>query len=206
MDYRIKVIHTEDKEITREGIRRMLKVEGIDVIGEAAHGLDLLKMLKTITPDLVLLDLEMKVMDGNLTLREIKAKYPKLKVIVLTSYTEESLIEDFKAKGVNAFLTKDSDSKTIANTIKKVYYSDGYNNFPKSFNSMFTPRELEIIPYLLAGKTSKEIGEILGISFRTVEAIRDRAYEKAKCKNGLEFASFCTIEGLQYLGYKNDLN
>ncbi len=148
----------------------------------------------------------MPKMDGNLALREIRAKYPNLKVIILTSYTEEALIEDFKAKGANAFLTKNADSKTIANTIKKVFYSEGYTNFPKSFNSIFTPRELEIIPYLLAGKKSKEIGDIVGISPRTVEAIRDRAYEKVKAKNGVQFASFCTEAGLQYLRYKSDLN
>jgi DNA-binding NarL/FixJ family response regulator len=206
MDYRIKVIHTEDKKLTREGTSNMLKDEGIDVIAEAANGRELLNLLKTITPDLVLLDLEMPIMDGNMTLKEIKAKYPRLKVVVLTSYTDECLIEDFKTKGANAFLTKDSDIRTIANTIKRVYYSDEYNNFPKSFNSLFTPSEIKIIPHLLAGKTSKQIAKQLGISSRTVEAVRDRAYEKAKCKNASEFAGHCAIAGLQYLGYKSDLN
>jgi len=206
MDYRIKVIHTEDKKLTREGTSTMLKLEGIDVIGEAINGLELLSLLKELSPDIILLDLEMPVMDGNQTLREIKSKYPNLKVIILTSYTEDSLLEDFKAKGANAFLTKDSDSRTIANTIKKVYYDSGFNNFPKSFDSLFTPREIEIIPYLLAGKTSKQIAKLLCISFRTVEAMRDRAYQKTKCKNASEFAGYCATAGLQYLGYKNDLN
>lgn len=205
MDYRIRVIHTDDKKLTREGTAGMLKTEGIDVIGEATNGKELLDLLKIITPDVVLLDLEMPVMDGNQALREIKLKYPSIKVIILTSYTEECLMEDFKAKGANAFLTKDSDIKTLANIIKKVHYTEGYNNFPMSFNSLFTLREIEIIPYLLQGKTSRQIAKLLNISTRTVESARARVYEKTDCKNASEFAAYCSKAGLEYLGFKNDL-
>ncbi len=205
MDYRIKVIHTDDQKLTRESISGMLKGEGIDVIGEAINGYDLLNLLEKVMPDIVLLDLEMPGMDGNLALKEIKRRYPHLKVVVLTSFTEECLIEDFKAKGVNAFLTKNSDIKTVANTIKRVFYAEGYDNFPNGFNSIFTPREVKIIPYLLAGKTSKQIATFLNISSRTVEGARARVYEKTKCKNASEFAGYCAKEGLEYLGYKNEL-
>ncbi len=205
MENRIKVIHTDDQRFTRQSTSSMLKSEGIDVVAEASNGLELLRLLKEVTPDIILLDLEMPEMDGNQVLKILKVKYPGLKVIVLTSFSEECLIEDFKAKGVNAFLTKNTDATVIANTIKRVHFSNAYDNFPRRFKSSFTPREIKIIPYLLAGKTSKETAKILSISARTVESVRARVYEKTKCKNASEFAAFCAKQGLEYLGYVEDL-
>lgn len=202
MSERIKIFHTDDHQFIRQSMRKLLGDEGIDIVGEAENGDDLLNLLKSIRPDIILLDLQMPKMDGNETLSILRSKYPAIPVIVFTGFTEESLIEDFKVKGAAAFLTKNADIKTIANTIKRTHYSANYNNFPHSFKSLFTAREVEIIPYLLAGKTSKEIADAFGLSTRTIEGARARVYYKTKCRNAPEFAAYCAEAGLQFLGAK----
>ncbi len=200
MNEKIKIVYAEDERVLRQSMSRMLFEEGIEVVAEAENGVQLLSVLKTVRPDLVLLDIQMKVMNGSEALLQLRAAYPNLKVVILTSFSEESLMDDFRKKGATAFVTKGEEFSTVVNVIKRVHHLPSYNNFKSNINSMFTKRELQMIPLFLAGKTSKQIGEILGVTSKAIEAIKSRLYDKTKCKNATEFVSFCTKEGLEFLG------
>jgi len=197
----IQIILTEDQKIFRQGLIPLLKMERIETIGEASNGIELFYLLdvKRIIPDIILLDLQMPEMDGNVTLKILKEKYPKIKIIILSSFNDPTLLKDFKAKGINSYLTKNADFVDIVETIRNVYCLEGYNNI-SSPKSRFTDGEIQIIPLLLAGKTSKQIGLALGIAEKTVEAYRKKLYAKSKTNNASEFSSYCTREGLEFLG------
>jgi DNA-binding NarL/FixJ family response regulator len=198
---RIEIIFTEDQPLFRETMIPMLEKENIFTIAEASNGKELLSLLeKGVRPEIVLLDLQMPEMDGNTVLGIVKAKYPEIKVIVLTSFTEQCLLNDFREKGVNAFLTKETKFNLIVSTIKKVSGSKSYHNFPVKINTIFTKGELKVIPLLCTGKTSKQIGELLGITAKAVEAYRKRLYQKTNSKNIVDFTNYCSKHGLEYLG------
>lgn len=200
MNERIKVIYADDEKYLRETMYTTLKEEGIDMIGEAVNGIELLNLLKKLTPDIVLLDIEMDEMDGSQTLIRLKEKYPNLKIIMFSSYSEEHLKEDFKKKGANAFLSKTSESKLIVNTIRKVHNEPGYSNFTGVSKSIFSSREIEFIPLFLSGLTSKAIGDRLNVTEKAVEAIRSNLYKKTNSKNAAELSKHLTKLGLDYIG------
>ncbi|MBA2613370.1 MAG: response regulator transcription factor [Bacteroidetes bacterium] len=148
----IKIIITDDHQSYRQGLASLLKDENIYAIGEAGNGYELLHLLdeEMLKPDMILLDLEMPKMDGNITLAKIKAKYPEMKVIILTSFAEGSLQNHFKNNGASSYLKKNTDIKVIADTIKRTHYLVDYSNIPQKIKSLFTEKEVQVIPLLLA--------------------------------------------------------
>jgi len=208
MSERIEIIITDDHKSFRQGLVSVLKDESIFTVGEAENGIELLQLLEetNIEPDVILLDLEMPKMDGNMTLEILNEKFPHYKVIILTSFGEGCLQNNFKSKGVRSYLKKNTDVKLIADTIKRTHYLADYSNIPHKVKSLFTDKEVQVIPLLLAGKTSRQIAEILGIAEKTVEQYRNRLYEKTGTSNGFEFSSYCTKEGLAFLGRKISQN
>jgi DNA-binding NarL/FixJ family response regulator len=199
MNETIKILFAEDQKLFRETMISMLKGRGIETLGEAADGNELLNLLSKIKCDILLLDLQMPGMDGNKAFQVIKVKYPHIKVIILTSFIDGALKADFKAKGVTAFLTKNDDFNTIVETIYAVHRADNIS-ITNGTTSIFTKREIQIIPLLCKGKTSGKIANTLNISERTIEAHRKRLYEKTGSKNAADFSSYCTKAGLDFLG------
>lgn len=208
MGERIEIVLVDDHQSFRQGLASVLKLENIFVIGDADNGVELFALLNEdkIQPNVILLDLDMPKMDGNATLLKLKQDFPELKVIILSSYGEGSLQNDFKAKGASSYLRKNAHVKVIADTIKRTHYLVDYSNISQKVKSLFTEKEIQVIPLLLSGNTSKQIADILGIAQKTVEQYRYRLYEKTGTNNGLEFSSYCTREGLAFLGKKGVVN
>lgn len=197
----LKVICVDDHDILREGLVAILKELGIHTIGQAANGLQLLNLLKSgPLPHVILLDIAMPEMDGNEVLPILKKEYPQIKVIVLTSFNHESLKEDFQRKGASAFLIKDTSAEIIASTIRRVYKSDTYHNFPEAREPFFTKIQMRIIPFLCAGFSSKQIATVLRLTEGAVEAHRTRLFKKTGAKNMAEFVDYSTTHGLKFLG------
>lgn len=197
---RIDIIITDDHASFREALSAKLSSEGIVTIAEAANGLQLLTSLETHQPDILLLDLAMPGMNGFEAFQKIKKKYPGLKVIVLTSFNEPTLRQALKKVGANAFLSKAASTKEIIATIRAVHESASYTNIKTESKGIFTKGEAQVIPHILAGKTSKEIAQALNKAPKTIENIRNRLYEKAHVKNASQFSAYCATEGLNLLG------
>jgi DNA-binding NarL/FixJ family response regulator len=132
----INVIICDDHFFYRQGIRMWLeKKNDINIVGEASDGWELMKLLKHTSPDVILLDINMPVMDGVAALKEIKSLYPTIKVVMLSmNNTEQMIIEMFKL-GANAYLTKNDDEKNIYNAIADCY-DKGYH-FSDRNNALF---------------------------------------------------------------------
>jgi DNA-binding NarL/FixJ family response regulator len=199
----IRVIIADDHVLYRAGVKTALSTKNdIKVIAEADNGMHLLNLIKNIEVDVILLDIQMPIMDGIATLPEIKKISPNTRVIMLTMVDDNSMITKLMELGANSYLTKTSDSEIIYEAIKTCYEQEFY------FNSMtnkallnnlrqrnpptpqqLTPEEAQlndkettILRLMCEEKSTKEIAELVDLSPRTVEAIRDRLKVKTNSK------------------------
>ncbi len=200
----IKVLITDDHVLYRAGVKTALSAKkDVKVIAEADNGMHLLNMLKMIQPDVILLDIQMPVMDGIAALPEIKKNWPHIKVIMLTMMDDHSMITKLMELGANSYLSKTSDSEVIYEAIKTCFEQEYYFNALtnkalltnlKTKNNM-TPqkvaqteanlneKEVLILKLMCEEKGTKEIAEIVELSPRTVEAIRDKLKVKTGAKS-----------------------
>ncbi|MCC6371542.1 MAG: response regulator transcription factor [Bacteroidia bacterium] len=130
METNISIIITEDKKIFRDIVVAELATHGILCLAEADNGEELLKLLRAKKkPDVVLLDLEMPVMNGNKTMEILAANFPQVKVIILSSHHEITLMEHFIAMGAKGYVPKNISSGSIeilVDAIKKVHQGETY--------------------------------------------------------------------------------
>jgi DNA-binding NarL/FixJ family response regulator len=125
----IKVVICDDHTIFRQGIRAALsQTPDIEIIGEAENGMRLLQLLKHTTPDIVLLDINMPVMDGFATLPNIKKLYPDIKVIVLSWNNDLTWVTSMINLGASTYLTKDDDAENIIEAIRTCAVKEFYMN------------------------------------------------------------------------------
>jgi DNA-binding NarL/FixJ family response regulator len=200
----IKVIIADDHVLYRAGVKTALSSKkDIKVIAEADNGVHLLNMLKMIQPDVILLDIQMPIMDGIGALPEIKKNWPHIKVIMLTFMDDHSMITKLMELGANSYLAKTSDSEIIYEAIKTCFEQEYYFNSLtnkalltnlKQRNNV-TPqklaqqeahlndKEMTILKLMCEEKSTKEIADLVDLSPRTVEAIRDKLKVKTGAKS-----------------------
>jgi len=193
----IQIIITDDHPSLREGIGALLKQESdIEVIGFAENGADLLAQLEIKKPDLVLVDINMPVMNGIEATKEIKIKYPEIKVIVFSQYDEKRFVKRVLKEGANGYILKSATSNEMARAIRMVmnggtYLSEELPNVfaektkrkPDYLFADLTSREIEILKLICDEKTTEEIASILFISHNTVESHRSNILLKVGVKN-----------------------
>src|SRR5688572_15119464 len=201
MNRPIKVAIADDHALFRAGVRTSLMGrKDVELIAEADNGMQLLNLLKHIEPDVILLDIQMPIMDGIQTLPEIRKLYPHIKVIILSMHNDHSMISKLMEIGANSYLTKNSDSENIYQAIRTCYEQEFYFNeltnkallsglrtkrtepgSPQDIN--LSDKEVTILKLMCEEKTTKEIADIVEISPRTVEAIRDKLKTKTGAKS-----------------------
>jgi DNA-binding NarL/FixJ family response regulator len=199
----IRVIIADDHVLYRAGVKASLSTQtDIKVIAEADNGMHLLNLIKNIEVDVILLDIQMPIMDGIATLPEIKKIAPQTKVIMLTMVDDNSMITKLMELGANSYLTKTSDSEVIYEAIKTCYEQEYFFNAltnkallsnlrqrnPVVPQQLVTPdaqlneKETTILRLMCEEKSTKEIADLVELSPRTVEAIRDRLKVKTGSK------------------------
>lgn len=206
----IKIGVADDHLFVRQGLVSLLKeFEGLKVLFDVGNGKQVFDMLKKHSPDILLLDIEMPVMDGAEVVDKIKIKYPSIKVIILSSHYKDSYIIEFVKKGVAGFLNKNSGIEKIVEVItsihKEGYFFDKTISLIMSKAAMYsnetvtgeikpnlnlTDQEINIIRLICKNKTSAEIARQLFISVRTVEGHRLHIRQKTNCKNLIELITF----------------
>ena len=202
MEKHVEIIYAEDKDLIRHAIIRELKEHPVKVIGEAANGKELLKLLRYKRPDVVLLDLEMPVMDGNETMKQLEKEFPEVKVLILTLHNEALLVENFMARGARGFIPKDEiagDIGILVAALRKIKEGGVYIHPKIVEGRRFTKRQKEIMPLLFEGKTNEQIAGEIGMSKRGVEKSRHKIYEKAGTDKAVIFYKFAFSRGLQFL-------
>jgi len=206
MDNSIKIIIVDDHEIFRNGLKMVLgKLEYVEVVGEASNGQDFLDLIRTVSCDIVLMDIEMPVMSGIDATKIALKEYPKLKVISLTMFTDDNYVQSMIDAGVKGFLVKNINKDTLNKAITIVahggnYYSEElFKFFTRKINKKedeqtsdvkFTTREKEILQLLSEGLSNKEIADILYVSERTVVGHKSNMLAKTGCKSAISLLAF----------------
>lgn len=205
----------EDRTIVRQGLRALIEsVNDFEVVGEAEDGLEAIKGVEKIQPDLVLLDLSMPKLNGISALKEIKRVRPEIKIIVLTIHNdEEYILEAFEA-GADGYCLKSAEFDEIVLAIKTVlmgkpYMSgdvsekvlEGYLEGRKHIKSQtsfdtLTQREKEILKLIGEGHRNKEIADLLCISEKTVNKHRSNIMQKLDMHNVANLTAFAIEKGL----------
>ncbi len=200
----ISVIIADDHVLYRAGVKTSLSAKkDIKVVAEADNGMHLLNILKNVQVDVILLDIQMPIMDGIATLPEIKKISPNTKVIMLTFMDDNSMITKLMELGANSYLAKTSDSEIIYEAIKtcvaQEYYFNSMTNKALLTNlkqrnmpspqqmitteAVLNDKETTILRLMCEEKSTKEIADIVDLSPRTVEAIRDKLKVKTGAKS-----------------------
>lgn len=211
----IKVAIADDHTLFRSGVKASLSAhKDIQMVAEAENGMQLLNLLRHIQPDVVLLDIQMPIMDGMQTLPEIKKLYPGIKVIMLSMYNDHSMISRMMEVGANSYLTKESGAEKIYEAVKQVYENEFFFNdltnkallnglrnktvaeSNRPLDVQLNEKEITILKLMCDEKSTKEIADIVDLSPRTVEAIRDKLKTKTGTKSMAGLVMYAVKAGL----------
>jgi DNA-binding NarL/FixJ family response regulator len=178
----IKVAIADDHAVVRRGLEELLRLEAdIEVVGTAADGREACELAERTTPDVILMDLSMPLMDGIEATRSIVASTPAVHVIVLTSFADRSRILAALDAGATGYLLKDADPAEVAAAIRAAV-AGGVPLDPRAARVMLdaqrtvqrevklSARESEVLQLVVAGLANKSIARRLGITERTVKA------------------------------------
>lgn len=202
----IKVMITDDHILMREGIKQLLEFDGeIEVIAEASDGEECLEKLKTINPEVLLLDINMPKKNGIEVLESIRNQKLKIKVLILTVHNEIEYLLKAVDIGVDGYILKDSESAELKRAIVTVVEGESYiqSSLIPALNSRLiardvdkekidslTKRELEVLVQVANGMFNKEIANALNISERTVKNHLSNIFKKIDVSDRTQAAVF----------------
>ena len=203
MDKKIKVMIADDQVILAEGIRSVLETDSeLEVVGLAFDGFDALKKMEENMPDVVLMDIRMPNMNGVVATQSIKAKYPDVKVVILTTFDDSDYILNAIINGASGYLLKDIGSTALIDAVKNAYAgdtilpakiakriadaaknvsSDREIKLKRAFS--LSDREVEIAQMLYEGYTNRQISTALKISEGTTRNYISAIYVQTNSEN-----------------------
>ena len=198
----ISIVLADDHEIFRDGFRVMLKKQtGVNLIGEAENGEELLKTVEELQPDVVITDIKMPKLDGIGATKIITKKFPHIGVISLSMFDEENLIIDMLEAGAKGYLLKNAHKDEIIAAVEAVHNDQTYycNHTSRKLTKMiadssfnpnrravkpeFSDKELNVMRLVCQEFSNKEIALQLKLSVRTIEGYRDKIQEKINARN-----------------------
>jgi len=191
----VRVLIADDHAIVREGLRTILGFqEGVEVVGEASDGQEVVSLAESLAPDVVLMDIRMSKLDGVEATRRIKAQNPQIGVIVLTNYDDDRYVFEGIEAGASGYLLKDISSDHLAEAIRRVAQGESLmapsvlrkvlDEFAHRAEERelphegLTPRELEVLQALARGLKNEEIAQELFITEKTVKSHLGSVFSK----------------------------
>lgn len=195
-----KVLLVDDHKLVRQAVKRALIDHDFEVIGEAGDGEEGVRLANELSPDVIMLDITMPVMDGLTALKMIKSQNPDTKVVMLTMHGESSVVNQAISSGADAFMTKDAPMAVVIDVVKKIAggeiisqeIAQNILNDSKDLvisdpetgdESLLTKREVEILQAIADGKSTNDVAEGLFISVKTVKNHLASIYEKLDARD-----------------------
>ena len=212
-----RVLLADDHRIMREGLRSLLdEVEGLDVVGEAENGREVLNMVDDLYPHLVIMDVGMPDLNGIEATRKLVDKKPNIRVIALSMHSDRQYVGGMLEAGACGYLLKDSAFEELEEALETVLNDQVYlspdiadvivKNFVRgmpteapSVYAQLTPREREVLQLIAEGLSTREIASRLDVSVKTVETHRRNTMEKLDLESVAELTKYALREGLTSL-------
>jgi DNA-binding NarL/FixJ family response regulator len=196
MDNGIRVLLADDHVLVRQGIRQFLEdAENIEVVAEADDGAQALRLVEKHQPDIAVLDIRMPEMTGIEATRRIKARFPQVRVLILTAYDDDPYVFALLQAGADGYVLKTASADELVRAVRTVH--EGQSALSPEITSKvvrqmasgkpagaveqvesLTERELDVLRLAAQGKTNRAIGSELGISHRTVQGHLASIYGK----------------------------
>jgi DNA-binding NarL/FixJ family response regulator len=212
----IRVVVVDDHQVVRRGLLSFLESEpDIEIVGDADGGAEALEALARLDsegrrPHVVLMDLKMEPLDGIESTRRIRARYPDVEVVALTSFAEEDRVHSALAAGASGYLLKDADADAVAEAVRAAQRGElrldptvaqrlmsSLRAGPREdLTAELTARELEVLRLVGAGRANKEIATELGISERTARTHVSNILGKLGLSSRTQAALWAAREGL----------
>lgn len=210
----ISIVLADDHRIVRQGLHALLEAEAdFSVIGEAGDGLEALKLVKNLNPDVVVMDLMMPGLSGLEVARQLNKQTPKTRLIILSMYDDEGFVLEALSNGVSAYVLKDAGSADLIQAVREV--SEGHRYLSPSLSDRaievyeqmtkaktmdkydtLTTREREVLHLSAEGHTNSEIAARLGISVRTAETHRSKVMHKLGVHTQADLTRYAIRRGI----------
>ncbi len=215
----IKVLLVDDHELVRTGLRRLLDdSRGIKVVGEAGTGEEAITLCKDLTPDVVLMDVNMPGIGGLEATRKVLQMNPDIKIIVVTVHAEAPFPTRLLEAGATGYLSKDCGFEEIISAIRAVNEGERYiapeiaqqialAMMPGSQQSPFdklSQREMQVMLMVTQGQGVQDISDKLCLSPKTISTYRHRLFEKLKVENDVELTRLAMRHGMIESGKQKD--
>lgn len=203
----VRVVLADDHELVRSGIKALLSmVEGVDVVAEASDGGELVKLVDSLKPDLVMTDISMPGMDGITAIAEIHRRHPEVKLLVLSMYDTVDFVKRAVANGACGYLMKDAPPFELEQAVRSVMLSGSYYSpsiaqrllqpSEPTADDELTQRQVEILKLIAQGRASKEIAFELGLSPKTVDVHRARIMDRLQLNDIASLTLYAVRKGL----------
>jgi DNA-binding NarL/FixJ family response regulator len=208
----VRVLIADDQNLFRSGLARLLEADTrVHVVGQAVDGLDVIKKVGSLKPDVVLMDLKMPNLDGIEATRRIVAEHPHVKILILTTFETDSYVLQALRAGASGYVLKDSQVDAIVSSTLAVMSGERVmasavanrvidmltgTSTPKEFYDGLTAREVEILKLIASGQANKQIARRLGISEKTVRNHVSNMYEKLHIYDRSQAVLYAVRKGL----------
>ncbi|MGB2885418.1 MAG: response regulator transcription factor [Dehalococcoidia bacterium] len=211
----IKVLIVDDHAIVRDGICSLLALAGdIEVVGEAANGMEGLEKVGELLPDVVLMDMAMPVMGGLEAIRRIRKEFAGIKILALTQYDDKEHVFPAIQAGATGFVSKTAASSELAHGIRAVSAGESYLSpsiarlFVEDYQSValteanndpyeqLTDREREMLKLVVEGYKTRQIAELLNITPKTVEGHKTSLMKKLGIHSNLDLVKYALRRGI----------
>lgn len=208
-----KVLIADDHAIVRTGLRTLLKAEpSMKLVGEATGGYEAIELVEEKMPDVLLLDISMPDLDGIEVVKRIIPNFPDLHILILTIHEDQALLREAIRAGASGYVLKRAAESELISAINIIMRGDMYID-PAMMRDLIdetvspskledenveslTPRETEVLTYIVQGYTNRQIGEELNISVRTVEGHRANLSGKLGLQSRVDLVRYAREHGL----------
>ena len=203
----IRILIADDHAVVRSGLRALLQSDPeLEVVGEAADGVETLRLTAKLAPDMVLLDVTMPPENGIVTARLLKEAHPEVRVLILTMHEDESLLHEALRSGASGYVIKRAEESEIMSAIHVAHRGDIYVH-PSMTRALLqrpvavehrrvspvdalTPREIDVLRLLARGNTNRQIAGLLSLSMRTIENHRANLMGKLGLASRVELVNY----------------